>query len=686
MHSDNSPYSTTPAEYRVTTRTSNLALRQVEEVARLVPELRYSIVPVESFGDKNKQISLIENNISDIFTRELDFAILNGDADFAIHSAKDLPYPLPEGLEIIALTEAFDKTDALVSYSGKKLTELPANPKLGTSSILRKAELLRLRPDIEIVSIRGTIEERIAQVDNGKYDAGIVATCALKRLGLEHRIAEILPFETHPLQGHLAIVAKQGNTELKKLFMPFDIRTNYRSVWLVGFGPGDPDLLTLKGHKLLQHADIIYYDDLTNHRFLDEFGAEKVYVGKRKDAHSFEQDEINKLLYQSAIQGKNVVRLKGGDPMTFAHGGEEVDYLASNLVDVHVVPGITTALAAAASAGVPLTHRSKASSVTFLTGHTPEEVVIPQKGTVVIYMGASNIQSIAQKAIDQGRKSETPVMLSFNVSKPDEEVEYSTLQQISTSARKYKTPLIVTIGEVAGHHPNRNATKAKPSYLITGTKQHVANPFNESLHIPLVEIKPVPEDEAPDLLPFLSATDWLVFTSRYTVRYFFELLHKQGSDARVLSGLKIASIGKVTSAELLKHGIIPDMQPKLESSVGVIERFAESAIHNQRIFIPRSNLALPVLPEGLTKLGNHVATAVIYHNTQSEVLSIPHPDKFDIIVFSSPSGVDNFFDNVTFSLANKQFIARGSETRRRLLEKAVNANNILNSDAYETLS
>lgn len=686
MHPDSSLYHKNGAQYRIATRTSNLALKQVEEIARLIPELRYTIVPVKSFGDKNKQLSLIDNNITDIFTRELDYAILNDNADIAIHSAKDLPYPLPDGLEIIALTNAFDKTDALVSHSGSKLSELPPNPKLGTSSILRKAELLNIRPDIEIASIRGTIEERIAQVDKGEYDAVIVATCALKRLGLEHRIAEILPFETHPLQGHLAVVAKEGNPKLKDLFRAIDIRPNYGSVWLVGFGPGNPDLLTLKGYKLLKHADIIYYDDLTNHRFLNDFDAEKVYVGKRKDFHSFEQDDINKLLHQSAVQGKNVVRLKGGDPMIFAHGGEEVDYLTANLVDVHVIPGITTALAAAASAGVPLTHRHSASSVTFLTGHSPEEITIPKKGTVVVYMGASNIQTIAKKAIAQGRKQETPVMLSFNVSKPNEETQFSTLLEISNSDRKFKTPLIITIGEVASHHPNRNATKAKPSYLITGTKQHTVNPFHKSEHVPFVEIKPVEENEAPNLSHHLSNTDWIIFTSRYTVRYFFEILHKQGHDARIFSQLKIASIGKVTSAELLKHGLIPDLQPKLESSVGLIERFADGGIHNQRVFIPRSNLGLPVLPEGLSKLGNIISTAVIYHNTKPEELTIPHPDRFDTIVFSSPSGVDNFFETLNFSIKDKKFITRGSETRRRLMEKGINENNILNSEAYETLS
>jgi uroporphyrinogen III methyltransferase/synthase len=689
MQTDNLPYNSIEKltrVYKVASRTSNLALKQAEEISGLLPGLNFTLLPMQSFGDKNKQISLIDNNINDIFTRELDEALLNGDADLAIHSAKDLPYPLPDGLEVIALTGAFDKTDVLVSRTGKKLDELPSNPKLGTSSLLRKAELLKIRTDIEIVSIRGTIEERIEMVDNGTVDAIIVAGCALKRLGLEKRIAEILPFETHPLQGNLAIVAKKGDSKLRELFSPIDIRRQYGRVCLVGFGPGDPDLLTIKGHKLLQHADIIYFDDLTNHKFLQEFEAEKIYVGKRKNNHSFEQEEINKLIYHAAIQGRNVVRLKGGDPMIFAHGGEEIEYLTRNLVEVSVVPGITTALAASANSGIPLTHRDIASSVTFLTGHTNENINIPLSGTVVIYMGATNLQTISRKAIEQGRDQNTPVMLAYNVSKPDEEIKYSTLHALSISETKYKTPLVIIIGEISRLHPNHFATGTYPVYLVTGTKSPIPNPFTKVIHSPMIEISSIPENELPNLAYFITNADWILFTSRYTVHYFFEILNKQGNDARILGGIKIASIGKTTSAELLKHSIIADLQPELESSEGLIRLFAEKNITNQHIFIPRSKSALSLLPEGLTKLGNNVSTADIYRNTEPKNMTIPSPEEFDVIIFSSPSGVDNFFKRIDFPLDNKKFIVRGNETRKRLLEKNINRYNILNTEAYETFS
>jgi uroporphyrin-III C-methyltransferase len=220
------------------------------------------------------------------------------------------------------------------------------------------------------------------------------------------------------------------------------------SVFLVGFGPGDPDLLTIKGLKLLKSADIIFYDDLLNQEFLLKFKADKVYVGKRKDKHSHEQDEINELLYQAALAGKKVVRLKGGDPMLFAHGGEEIEYLRSRNIKVGVVPGVTAALAASAFANIPLTHRGMASSVTFTSGHTLKNIHVPSAGTLVYYMGAANLQHIAREVIRKGWKAETPVLLVYNVSGIDQKEYFTTLQEVVDYPQTYKTPLMIIIGEV----------------------------------------------------------------------------------------------------------------------------------------------------------------------------------------------------------------------------------------------
>ena len=200
-------------------RSSKLSRLQVTEVFNRFPDVPHTVIYSESYGDKNLKISLLNGEApDDMFTRELDTALLNGDADIAIHSAKDLPEKLHPDLEVIALYEAFDKTDSLVSFNNLKLSELKPGSKIGTSSPLRRKELLALRPDIQIVDIRGCIEDRVAQVRRGDIDAAIVATCALKRLGMENEIAEILPFATHPMQGRLAITAKKGRADLKAIF------------------------------------------------------------------------------------------------------------------------------------------------------------------------------------------------------------------------------------------------------------------------------------------------------------------------------------------------------------------------------------------------------------------------------------------------------------------------------------
>lgn len=225
-------------------------------------------------------------------------------------------------------------------------------------------------------------------------------------------------------------------------------RSSYGKVWLVGFGPGDPELLTIKGYKLLKKADIIFYDDLINKEFLLKFPSEKVYVGKRRGKHSIEQGEINELLYEAAISGKKVIRLKGGDPMIFAHGGEEIDYLERRHIEVGVVPGITAALAAAAFTHVPLTHRGIASSVSFITGHANREIHVPLSGTLVYYMGASNLRTIAEEVVKKGWPADTPVLLVYNVSGIDQAEHYTTLQKTIDQPTQYKTPLIIVIGAV----------------------------------------------------------------------------------------------------------------------------------------------------------------------------------------------------------------------------------------------
>ena len=603
---------------RVIARGSRLSRLQVEEVFKNFPGLAYEIKYLESYGDKNQQISLLNGEApADIFTRELDDAIRSGDADIAIHSAKDLPYPLPEDIEVIALFPAFDTTDSLVSRDHKKLAELPAGSIIGTSSPLRKKGLNKLRPDLTIKGIRGCIEERVQQVKGGKYDAAIVATCALKRLGMEDEIAEILPFATHPLQGFLAITAKKVKSEEQENSSLFTLRSSLKNllntqgtVQLVGFGPGDPDLLTIKAAKAIDHADIIFYDDLIDETYLADKKVEKVYVGKRAGYHHKEQGEINRLLLEAARQGKNIVRLKGGDPMVFAHGSEEIEYLESNLVQVEVIPGITTASALAASQKISLTHRDFSSSVALVSGHTPQPVT-PDAETLVYYMGAKQLQAITTQLIDEeGWAFNTPVLLTYNVSRSDEQTFETTLWKLrngeEATANNYSaatgkdagesiaiaalpTPLIALIGNVAAlkHH---QASAIKPT-LYTGFLPPVSKRKAGYTYTQLIDINYYPtyfndsdysKTWKPDLgseMPFypgdIDAYHYYLFTSQHSVMPTINYLKSNSYDFPDSKNNLIISIGDTTSEALRRAGIEDQYikQVNVDNRYGVIEWF-----------------------------------------------------------------------------------------------------------------
>ena len=701
---------------RVIARGSRLSRLQVEEVFKNFPELAYEIKYLESYGDKNQQISLLNGEApADIFTRELDDAIRQGDADIAIHSAKDLPYPLPEDIEVIALFPAFDTTDSLVSRDHKKLAELPAGSIIGTSSPLRKKGLNELRPDLTIKGIRGCIEERVQQVKDGKYDAAIVATCALKRLGMEDEIAEVLPFPTHPLQGFLAITGKKGSA-LKQAFASKSILDKQGSVSLVGFGPGDPDLLTIKAAKAIDAADIIFYDDLIDDSYLADKKAEKIYVGKRAGYHHKEQADINRLLLEAAREGNNVVRLKGGDPMIFAHGSEEIEYLQSNLIKVNVIPGITTASALAASQKISLTHRDFSSSVALVSGHTPQPVT-PDAETLVYYMGAKQLQAIATQLIDkEGWAFNTPVLLTYNVSRPDEQTFETTLWNLRNGEmQNLPTPLIALIGNVAGlkHH---QASDIKPT-LYTGTLPAIEKRKADYTYTPLIEISYHPsyftkilEDnycKQYDGKCFTKYCEWdesqalyYIFTSQYGVEATLEdydLIFKEQEKHVFIS------IGDTTTEALHKAGVKNVIQVEQDNRYGVIEWFKKekerldaarpqyehslelfekmdfdnydyeleesvTRYENRLVFYPHSSLSPEDIPLALQELGFDVLSAVAYNNVLPKNPRRVNLNHFKRIVFTSPSTIDNFIKLYGKLPENTEFITRGPITQAHLEE------------------
>lgn len=620
---------------RIIARQSRLSTLQVQEAMARFPEVNYQLETLMAYGDRNLQISLLDGEAPpDIFTRELDEAIISGRADIAIHSAKDLPYPLDPQLEVIALFPPIDKSDSLVSHNHLTLSQLPSGSRVGTSSPMRRSELLTLRSDLEIVGLRGTIEERVRRVHDGEIHAAIVATCALKRLGMDDEISEVLPFQTHPLQGYLAITARRGRHDLKHIFSRHDVLQRQGRVTLVGFGPGDPELLTLKAIKALQQADIVFHDDLIDKRYLNTLNAEKVCVGKRSGRHHAEQNDINRLLLEAAREGKNVVRLKGGDPMIFGHAGEEIEYLQSNLIDVRVIPGITTASAMAAATKVSLTLRSVSSAVALVNGHSPHPVV-PNTETIVYYMAGSTLKPVRDSLLSEGWAPDTPVMAVHNVSLKDEQLYKTTLRQLGNET--YPTPVILMVGDAI------NGQRQKRT-LYTG----LISPNPGYIHTPLIEIQHVNYDA-----PTSGTYDYLLFTSRHAVSHW-----KGGFHTPVIS------IGPLTTQALQEAGAKHIHQVEQNDSYGVIRYFSRQP--RGRVLIPRSDLARDIIPSGLRQLGFHVKTLTVYNNVYPHKVRRVNLANIQRVIFTSPSTIDNFIRTYGELPTHIEYLTRGTITAAHL--------------------
>lgn len=518
---------------KVITRISTPALKQVTWVLNRIPNLKYILNSPLSYGDNQMENFLPGNGSTDICPRGPDQALLQREADLVIESADDLPYPLPAGLEVIALLEDFDQTNS---------TERPHN--------------------IEIDLVLKDSKSHSVLLSRGKEQ--------------------------------LAIVALANRPELKVLFAINDIRNQFGKITLVGFGPGNPDLLTLGGDKALSQSDIIFHDDLVDKDYLKKYTAEKVYVGKRKGSHCVEQNEINRLILDAAKAGKQVVRLKGGDPMIFAHGGEEVGYLERNFMEVEVIPGVSAGIAVASLLKVPLTHRGISSSVAFISGHS-ENVHLPDADTLIIYMGGSNIRAIARKAIDQGRNAEIQVMMVYNLSLPDQQEFFFTLGELTLTEQKFPTPIIILIGEVVSFQNKPIAEISMSNTPVSGTDTLRFYDLGEKQEK-------------------LKSFEWLIFTNGQMVSLFFDAMQKLGRDSRFMAGLKIAAVGKNTAGKLKEHGILADLIPGTESPEGFHSRIKELGIAPSKALIPLFIPGLSVLQQSLKELGWEVKQLILSRN------------------------------------------------------------------------
>ncbi len=432
-------------------------------------------------------------------------------------------------------------------------------------------------------------------------------------------------------------------------------------VYLVGAGPGKADLITVRGLEVLRQADVIIYDYLVAKEILEEArpGAELICCGKLakkgrySDGFLIRQEKLHELVVKKAKEGKRVVRLKNGDPSIFGRISEELEALTKGRIDFEIIPGVTAASAAAAFSGIPLTDRRYASSCAFVTGHEDpekEESVIDWRnishcGTIVLYMALENLERIVKELLLAGRPKDTPCALIQDAGLSAQKTIVGTLSDIATKAKneKIKPPVIVIIGQVVDSERKFNWLKKSRKILFTGLSKERFFTKGTYVYLPLIKIEPLASYRKFDAhLSNIGEFDWLIFTSRYGVKYFFERLQAIGLDSRSLGGAQIAAIGNSTKNALLEHGIQPDVVPREESSAGLLREFKKIDLEDKKIFLPRSDLSDKGLTDRMKGMGARVTASVAYRNEMPGDLPDLELGSFDEIMFTSPSGVRNF--------------------------------------------
>ena len=443
-------------------------------------------------------------------------------------------------------------------------------------------------------------------------------------------------------------------------------------VYLVGAGPGDPGLITVKGKECIETAEVVIYDYLAAPALLNYApeDAEIIYVGKKGGDHTLSQDEINALILKKAKAGFRVCRLKGGDPFIFGRGGEEAEVLAGKGIPFEVVPGVTSAVAAAAYAGIPLTHRKLTATLAFVTGHEDPhkeassidwESLGRGIGTLVFFMGVKNLPDITQKLIAHGKSPDTPVALIRWGTTPRQQTVTGTLDDIAERVKKagLKAPSIIVVGDVVQLRENLKWFETRPllgkRIVVTRAREQasdlvkqLADQGAECLQYPTIKVIPAADtDPLNDAISNLSAYDWIIFTSVNGVKFFFEHLFDLGLDVRALNHLHTAAIGPVTAQQLRTFGLKSDILPKNYRAEAVVEAFRKEDLKGKKILLPRAAEARPVLPVELRKMGAevHEVTAYLTENVadNADLLIEQLTNKrIDLITFTSSSTVKNF--------------------------------------------
>ncbi|MCL4456577.1 MAG: uroporphyrinogen-III C-methyltransferase [Nitrospirae bacterium] len=453
-------------------------------------------------------------------------------------------------------------------------------------------------------------------------------------------------------------------------------------VYLIGAGPGDIGLLTIKGFKCLQKAEAVVYDFHLNAQILNYINheAEFIYAGKRGGHHAMTQDEINQALVNKAKEGKIVCRLKGGDPFVFGRGGEEAEELVKEGIEFEIIPGVSSSIAAPAYAGIPLTHRKYSSSFAVITGN--EDITKPEStiewaklacgfDTLVFLMGVKNLSAITSKLIEHGKSPDTPAAVVRWGTRPDMKTVVSNLKNIAdiVKEKNVRPPAVMIVGNVVTLRDTLKWYENKPlfGHRILVTREYTEDyaPLEdlgaEIFEFPTIKIAP-PESyqELDDAITRIESYNWLIFTSANGFKYFMQRLLDKGKDIRDLKGIKICAIGTKTAEKIKNYGIKVDLVPEEFNAEGLIEAFCKVhaypdtpipryPLQGIKFLLPRAEVARELFPQKVRELGGEIDTPVAYRAIKPEkhgkrLKRFLKEGRITIATFTSAATFHNFVD------------------------------------------
>ncbi len=449
-------------------------------------------------------------------------------------------------------------------------------------------------------------------------------------------------------------------------------------VYLVGAGPGDPGLLTLRAKELLSRADAVLYDALIHPKILEFIPAkaEKIFRGHRGQKNAFSQGQINDLLVRLAQKEKMTVRLKGGDPFVFGRGAEEILALQKHKIAFEVVPGVSSSIAVPAYAGIPVTHRETNSSLTIVTGHETPSKDGPQvdwknlaenNGTLVFLMGLHTLQGVCKKLMAAGKSGRTLAAVIQQGTRPGQKTVTGTLSTIYDLVQKarLKAPAILVVGDVVSMRSQVYWLHHKPLFgmriLITRTRDQssylsglMAEQGAEMIEIPTIEIQPLPLDaKGKGFLKKIDGYDWVIFSSSNAVNLFMENLKKIGESYLDLNETRIACVGEATAKTLAAYGAKADLVPPDYKQEGLVEAFKTRPVEGQKILFARAKEGRDLLIDFLKKKGAQVDLWALYENkmpagTRERLVDLfKNEGGVDLLTFASSSSVDHFYGAFT---------------------------------------